>query len=122
MSITEHLDKIYQLGFSINFNWNEDFSICYNANNVIPATDYSVCILSSPYYMSESNPYTFEDMVEVCCDIFYRWFNNNKQIIDDFDNFYDQENLNRLEESCLGSIGKTVARELNLNDILNLYE
>lgn len=122
MSITEHLDKIYQLGFSINFNWNEDFSIYYNANNVIPATDYSVCILSSPYYMSESNPYTFEDMVEVCCDIFYRWFNNNKQIIDDFDNFYDQENLNRLEESCLGSIGKTVARELNLNDILNLYE
>lgn len=122
MTVTEHLDKIYQKGFHITLNWNEDFTIYYNANDVIPATSYDIHILSSSYYKSESNPYTFEDMVEVCCDIFYSWYNKNIKLIDDFDNLYDQNTLSKLESVCLGDIGRSVARELNLNDILDLYE
>ena len=35
MTVSEHLDKIFQLGFWITINWNEDFNITYNANDNI---------------------------------------------------------------------------------------
>jgi hypothetical protein len=61
-------------------------------------------------------------MIEVCCDFFYTWYNKNIKIIDEFDNIYDQDSLLKLESVCLGDITKSVARELNLSDILNILD
>lgn len=122
MTTSDHLDKIFQLGFWLCINWNEDFNISYNTNDVIPATEYSVNILSCSYLKSETDPYTFEEMIEVCCDFFYTWYNKNIQIINEFDNFSDQNSLLKLEDVCLGNITKRVARELNLTDILNILD
>ena len=122
MTVSEHLDKIFQLGFWITINWNEDFNITYNANDIIPASAYAVGIMSCSYYKSQTDPYTFEEMIEVCCDFFYTWYNKNIKIIDEFDNIYDQDSLLKLENVCLGDITKNVARELNLSDILNILD
>ena len=122
MTVSEHLDKIFQLGFWITINWNEDFNITYNANDIMPASAYAVGIMSCSYYKSQTDPYTFEEMIEVCCDFFYTWYNKNIKIIDEFDNIYDQESLLKLESVCLGDITKNVARELNLSDILNILD
>lgn len=122
MSTSEHLDKIFQLGFWITINWNEDFIITYNANDVLPATAYAVTILSCSYYKSKTNPYTFEELIEVCCDFFYSWYNKNLNTIKDFDNIYDQNSLLKLEDVCLGDVTKRVARELNLSDILSIID
>lgn len=116
----ENLDRIHKLGFWITLNWNEEFEIYYNANDVLPATAYAVCVLRCSYYRSETNPYTFEEMIEVCCDIFYSWYNKNLKAIKNFDNLYDQDSLSKLEDVCMGDVTKSVARELNLNDILGM--
>lgn len=119
--MNEHLDRISNLGFWITLNWNEDFSILYNANDIIPSTSYAVGIMNCSYYKSNSNPYTYEEMIEVCCDLFYSWYNKNLSVIKEFDNIYDQNSLLKLEDICLGDVTKSVARELNLNDILELF-
>jgi hypothetical protein len=120
--MSEDLDRIFKLGFWITLNWNEDFGIYYNANDIIPSTAYAVNIMNCNYYKSQSNPYTYEEMVEVCCDFFYTWYNKNLSIIKEFDNLYDQKSLSKLEDNCLGDVTKKVDRELNLTDILNLFE
>ncbi len=120
--MNEHLDRISKLGFWITLNWNEDFSILYNANDIIPSTAYVVNIMSCSYYRSQSNPYTYDEMIEVCCDLFYSWYNKNLSVIKEFDNSYDQNSLHKLEDICLGDVTKSVARELNLNDILDLFD
>jgi hypothetical protein len=120
--IEETLNRIFKLGFWVSIEWNENFSIYYNANDVIPSTAYSVTILTCSYYKSQSNPYTYLEMIETCCDFFYTWYNKNLSIIKEFDNLYDQKSLSKLEDNCLGDITKRVARELNLTDILNLFE
>lgn len=122
MTTSDHLDKIFQLGFWLCINWNEDFNISYNTNDVLPSTEYSVNILSCSYLKSETDPYTFEEMIEVCCDFFYTWYNKNIQIINELDSFSDQNSLLKLEDACLGNITKRVARELNLTDILNILD
>jgi hypothetical protein len=120
--IEETLNRIFKLGFWISIEWNESFSIYYNANDVIPSTAYSVNILNCSYYKSQFNIYTYLVMVETCCDFFYEWYNKNLKIISKFDNESSQDALNKLEDVCLGDITKRVARELNLTDILNLFE
>lgn len=122
MIISEKLDEIYKLGFCVNLNWNEEFNICYNANDIIPGTGYVVLILECSYYKSKINPYTFEKMIEVCCDMFFNWYNKNLDVIKDFDDQYDKESMYRLEDVCLGDITKVVDRELNIEDILKLIE
>lgn len=120
--IEENLNRIFKLGFWISMEWNESFSIFYNANDVIPASSYAVTILTASYYKSQTNPYTYLEMVETCCDFFYEWYNKNLKVIQNFDNNYDQDSLNKLEDICLGEITKRIARDLNLTDILNLFE
>lgn len=122
MIITEHLDKIHKMGFWVTINWNEDFNITYNANDILPATAYAVGIMNCSYFRSQTDPYTFEEMIEVCCDFFYTWYNKNISIIKQFDKIYDQDSLLKLENVCLGDITKSVARELNLSDILNILD
>ncbi len=122
MKTSSHLDRIFKLGFWIILNWNEDFEIYYNASDEVPATSYSICVLSCSYYKSESSPYTYEQMIEVCCDLFYSWYNKNLKAIKEFDKSYDQNSLHNLEDTCLGDVTKSVARELNLSDILDIFD
>lgn len=121
MVMSDRLNEIYKLGFWITINWNEEFGIYYNANDVIPATAYAITILDCSYYRSETNPYTFEKMIEICCDMFFNWYNKNLNYIRKFDENYNKDTMSKLEDVCLGDITKVVARELNLTDILNLF-
>ena len=122
MSTFEKLDDISNLGFWISINWKEEFSIYYNANDVVPSTDYAIRILECSYYTSKTNPYTFEKMIEVCCDMFFYWYNKNLKTIKEFDALYNKDCMSKLEDVCLGDITKVVARELNLEDILKLVK
>ncbi len=121
MKTSDHLDRIFKLGFWITLNWNEDFEIYYNASDVVPATAYSICVLRCSYYKSESSPYTYEQMIEVCCDLFYSWYNKNLSLIKDFDKSYDTKSMEKLEDKCLGEVTKIIARELKLDDIIGLF-
>ena len=42
MTVSEHLDKIFQLGFWITINWNEDFNITYNAWNIVTSFTHTI--------------------------------------------------------------------------------
>lgn len=120
--MSDRLDEIYKLGFWITINWNEEFGIYYNANDVIPATAHALTILDCSYYKSKSNPYSFDQMIDVCCDMFFTWYNKNLNIIKDFDDNYNKDSMYKLEDVCLGDITKIVARELNLEDILKIID
>lgn len=118
MTIFEKLDEISKLGFWITINWKEEFSIFYNANDVVPTTAYAIRILECSYYTSKRNTYTFEKFIEVCCDMFFVWYNKNLKVIKEFDDRYNKDSMSKLEDICLGDITKVVCRELNLIDIL----
>ncbi len=121
MEISNHLDKIFELGFEITLDWKNEFGIYYNASDVIPATAYSICVLRCSYYKSKHS-YTFEEMVECCCDLFYGWYNRNIDKIREFDREYDVEHMDILEDSCLRDVTKQVARDLNLTDLLEMFD
>jgi hypothetical protein len=113
--MTEHLDRIYSLGFKPILNWGESFYIDYPIDDILEG-DFRV--LFSSYQESYSNPHTYEEMLEVCCDIFYGWYNKNLQIIKDFESITDDESFSKIQDCLMGDITKIVARDLNLNDIL----
>ena len=117
MTINDHLNKIFSLGFYIELNWNETLSIYYNSSN----EDDPECIidvLHCSYQKSNEVSYSYEDMVEVCCDFFYGWYNKNLNIIKQFDNLPDSESIDKLKDYVMKDVTKRVARELNLTDIL----
>jgi hypothetical protein len=120
MVVSDKLDEIFKLGFWITINWKEEFGIYYNANDVVPATAYSIRIMDCSYYTSKTNPYSFEKMIEVCCDMFFNWYNKNLSVINDFDKNYNKDSMSKLEDVCLGDVTKVVARELNLEDVLKV--
>lgn len=122
MTLVEHLDKIYSLGFQVDLYWNESIDISYNANDVFPATAYSVVILSCSYYKSKEVEYSFSDLVECVCDVFYEWYNKNLSVLNEFDEHYDPKALEKLENVCPRDVTKQVARDLNLTDILRLFK
>lgn len=119
METSKHLDKIYSLGFWIDINWNGNIQISYNANDVYPATAYFIDILSCNYYKSKDE-YSFEDMIECACDIFYSWYNANLSLITEFDEDYSPKALEKLEAVCPHDVTKQVARDLGLDDILKV--
>jgi hypothetical protein len=122
MEISEHLDKIQSLGFQPVLYWNNSFQITYEVENInYNFNQYPVdlkimmCNFQEPY----SNLYTYEDMLEVCCDIFYGWYNKNLHIIKELDTIADFQSYTNLEDIVMGDITKVVARELNLSDLLD---
>jgi len=115
--MTEHLDRIFKLGFGIAISWNEDIEIYYNANDVYPASAYAIGVLRCSYY-GDRDVFTFSDMVESCCDLFYGWYNENLKLIKDFDRDYNPETMHTLEDKCLGDVSKVVNRDLSLGKIL----
>lgn len=114
MSSIEHFDKIHKLGFFIDIRWNEDISISYNG-----ATTYFFDILNCSY---DKGPYTFSDMIEVSCNLFYDWYNKNLDKIKYFDKENSPKSLSILEDSCLKDVSKQVSRELKLKEILDLID
>jgi hypothetical protein len=120
MKASDHLDKIFSLGFCIDIRWNDYIQISYNADDVFPNTSYIVDVLICRYFKSNDIEYSFEDMIIRCCDIFYQWYNDNIKFIREFDDHYDPKSLQKLEDSCLYDITKQVARDFGLDDILKI--
>jgi hypothetical protein len=53
----------------------------------------------------------FDDVIELSCDIFYEWYNDNKNKIDNL-------SQNDFDDIILGNITKRVRRNLNLDKLL----
>jgi len=120
MEIAEHFDHIMKLGFDISIEWNDSFGIYYCANDVYPASAYSIEVLLCRHY-SDKN-YNFLVMLETCCDLFYDWYNKNLNKIKEFDTLYDVNSLGKLEDCCPGDVTIQVARDLNLTDLLKIID
>jgi len=101
---TEDFDKIHSLGFWITIDWN----ICFT---IELSTDDMLNILVCSYDEQWSPNIKFEDIIELSCDIFYEWYNENK---DKIDNLTHED----LDDIILGDITKRVKRNLNLDKLL----
>jgi len=121
MEVSKHLDKIKSMGFDISIDWNSEINIWYNANDIYPATAYSAEILHCAFYQSKTSGYSFEQVIESCCDAFYAWYNKNVDTIKYFDKNYNADALEKLESCTLGDITKQIARDLNLVDVLEVF-
>jgi hypothetical protein len=101
---TEDFDRIHSLGFWITIDWNLCFTIDYIVN------DEQINILVCSYEEWSPN-IKFNDAVEMSCDIFYEWYNENKDKIDNL-------SQNDFDDIVLGNITKRVRRNLNLDKLL----
>lgn len=101
---TEDFDRIHSLGFWITIDWNLCFAIDYMLD------DEQINILVCSYEEWSPN-IKFSDVIEMSCDIFYEWYNDNKNKI-------DKLSKNDLDDIVLGSITKRVRRNLNLDKLL----
>ena len=100
---TEDFDRIHSLGFWITIDWNLCFSIDYMLD------DEQINILVCSY--EEWPKIRFDDVIELSCDIFYEWYNENKDKIDGLSQI-------DLDDIVLGNITKRVRRNLNLDKLL----
>lgn len=103
---TEDFDRIHSLGFWITIDWNICFSIDYLQPN-----EESINILVCSYEDEWSPNIKFDDVIELSCDIFYEWYNDNKNKIDNL-------SQNDFDDIVLGNITKRVRRNLNLDKLL----
>jgi len=103
---TEDFDRIHSLGFWIVIDWNICFSIDY-----LPPNEESINILVCSYEDEWSPNIKFDDVIELSCDIFYEWYNENKDKIDNL-------SQNDFDDIILGNITKRVRRNLNLDKLL----
>ena len=71
----EDFDRIHALGFWITIDWNLCFSIDYMLDN----EQINILVCS---YEEWSPNIKFDDVIELSCDIFYEWYNDNKNKID----------------------------------------
>ena len=101
---TGDLDRIHSLGFCVEMDWNICFSIEYVKD------DESITILLCTYDEMHSSA-KYEDVVEVCCDIFYEWYNEHKSKIKDLC-------ADDLDYIILGSVTKRVRRILSLDRLV----
>jgi len=101
---TEDFDRIHSLGFWITIDWNLCFTIDYMVD------DESINILVCSYEEWSPN-IKFNDVVEMSCDIFYEWYNDNQNKIDNLSS-------NDFDDIILGNITKRVRRNLNLDKLL----
>ena len=101
---TEDFDRIHSLGFWITIDWNLCFSIDYMVD------DDQINILVCSYEEWSPN-IKFDDVIELSCDIFYEWYNENKDKIDSL-------SQSDLDDIVLGNITKRVRRNLNLDKLL----
>jgi hypothetical protein len=118
----DHLDRIDNLGFNVNLNWNKSIEIVYDIEDGSPLPNVFDIRVFSCFYKPELGP-SFEDIIETSCDFFYSWYNKNIELLKDYE--YDDsdiEKYDKLVDSCLGDITNKVYRDFNLNDILDDFD
>jgi hypothetical protein len=101
---TEDFDRIHSLGFWITIDWN----ICFSIDYMLDDDTINVLVCT---YETASYKIGFDDIVNLSCDIFYEWYNENKNKI-------DYLNKNELPDIMMGNITKRVRRNLNLDQLL----
>lgn len=114
----EHLDRISKLGFTINLNWNKNIEISYELEESSQPNAYDIRVLHCNFDIF-SEP-TYEDIVETCSDFFYMWYNQNIEILKDYEfDDNDVKKFDKLVDSCLGDITTQVYRDFNIDTLLN---
>lgn len=117
----EHLDRIENLGFVININWNKWFDVVYEVSSENQAhsghfaSDIRVLSCSYAPFCGPS----FEDIIETSCDFFYEWYNKNIEKIKDYEMDLTGSNFDKLMDSVVGDITKQVYRDFNLDNLLD---
>jgi hypothetical protein len=101
---TEDFDRIHSLGFWITIDWN----LCFTIDYIVDDEQINILVCS---YEEWSPNIKFNDVVEMSCDIFYEWYNENKDKIDNLSS-------NDFDDIVLGNITKRVRRNLNLDKLL----
>jgi hypothetical protein len=101
---TEDFDRIHSLGFWIVIDWN----LCFTIDYMLDVEQINILVCS---YEEWSPNIKFNDVVEMSCDIFYEWYNDNKNKIDNL-------SQNDFDDIILGNITKRVRRNLNLDKLL----
>ena len=97
--LTEDFDRIYSLGFIVTIDWNMCFSIDFDHINIL------ICSYEQSVHIK------FEEIIESSIDIFYEWYNENKDKIDELTD-------HDLYDITLGNITKRVRRDLNIDKLL----
>lgn len=114
MEVFNHFNKIQDLGFIVNIRWNQYIEIVLIYENSAVTLDTVVLFCS---YNDN-----FEDIAELCCDLFYEWYNEHSEVIDAFDLAYDLsekiENHDIIKDITLGDVSLKVSREMNLDKLL----
>jgi hypothetical protein len=101
---TEDFDRIHSLGFWIVIDWN----LCFSIDYIVDDEQINILVCS---YEEWSLNIKFNDVIELSCDIFYEWYNENKDKIDNLSS-------NDFDDIILGNITKRVRRNLNLDKLL----
>ena len=101
---TEDFDRIHALGFWITIDWN----LCFSIDYMLDSEQINILVCS---YEEWSPNIKFDDVIELSCDIFYEWYNDNKNKIDNL-------SQNDFDDIVLGNITKRVRRNLNLDKLL----
>jgi len=101
---TEDFDRIHSLGFSINIDWN----LCFAIDYLLEYDQVNILICT---YEEWSPNIKFTDAIEMSCDIFYEWYNENRNKIANL-------SKNDLDDIVLGSITKRVRRNLSIDRLL----
>ena len=101
---TEDFDRIHSLGFWIVIDWN----LCFSIDYILDDEQINILVCS---YEEWSPNIKFDDVIELSCDIFYEWYNENKDKIDGL-------SQSDLDDIVLGNITKRVRRNLNLDKLL----
>ena len=100
----EDFDRIHSLGFWITIDWN----LCFTIDYIVDDEQINILVCS---YEEWSPNIKFDDVIELSCDIFYEWYNENKDKIDNLSS-------NDFDDIVLGNITKRVRRNLNLDKLL----
>ncbi len=115
----DHLDRIQNLGFTIEIVWNTTFIISYENPNWGTSLNqnFGFKILSCNYFTRPD--FSFEDLVETCCDFFYMWYNKNLQLLNRYESDNSDVNYDTIVDSIIGDITKQVYRHNSLDQLFD---
>lgn len=115
---TKELDRISNLGFDININWNQDISIHFPFN---PDSDFTlgdgIFVL---IYVHNSDLFSFVDIITLIVNEFDSWYNINKNFITEYLFTGNTDLRNKI--IGLGDITNKVTRDIKINGLLEGYD
>jgi len=117
MQFTDHLDKIQELGFTIEIGWNRCFIISYENDDwgTNLHQPFGFKILHCSYFLRDD--LTFEELIECCCDYFYGWYNRNLSNLKEYEFNNSDDVYDKLVDSILGDITKQIYRDNMIDSI-----